>query len=403
MKFNVAIIFGGRSTEHEVSVISALQTIENIDKEKYNVLPIYMDKKGDFYYSNESILTDSKNYKDMNKLLKRCVNIYFVKDKNNTYIRNVESKIFGKKINHIVDIAFPVVHGTNVEDGNLQGFLHTLNIPIVGPDTLSAALSMDKFVMKKYIAALDVPVIDAIRIDKNDFNVVDDTISLLEFKIGYPMIVKPVNLGSSIGIRKANDRKSLNEALELAFTFASIILVEKAIVNLREINCAVLGDKFDCITSVLEEPFGSDEILSFADKYMSGGKGSKGIKFSGSKLNSNLKAGSTSVKSGMASLKRKIPAEIDEKTAYEIREYAKKIFKYLACSGIARIDFIIDKDTGKVYANEINSIPGSLSYYLFEPMGIKFNELIDRLINIALDNFKREERLSFTFENNLLK
>ena len=403
MKLNVAVIFGGKSTEHEVSIISALQTIENIDKEKYNVIPVYMDKKGDFYYSNDNILTDSKNFRDINSLLKKCINVCFVKEKNNTYLRNVINNFFGTKVNQVIDVAFPVVHGTNVEDGNLQGFLHTLNLPVVGPDTLSSALSMDKYVMKEYVGALGVPVIKAVRIDINDFESLDKTISMLESEFSYPMIVKPVNLGSSIGIKKASDRKGLEEALELAFNLASIVLVEKAITNLREINCAVLGDKFDAITSVLEEPFGNDEILSFADKYMSGSKGPKGVKLGGSKANLGSKSTGVGAKSGMASLKRKIPAEIDEKTASSIKEYAKKIFKYLACSGVARIDFIIDKDTGKVYANEINSIPGSLSYYLFEPMGIKYKELIDRLINIAIENFKREERLEFTFDSNILK
>lgn len=401
MRLNVAVIFGGRSTEHEVSIISALQTIENMDNEKYNVIPLYIDKKGDFYFSKENLLIDSKNYKDIKSLLSSCTNVYFVKEKNNTYIRSVSSGFFGSSINQVIDVAFPVVHGTNVEDGNLQGFLHTLNLPVVGPDVLAAGVSMDKYVMKEYVKSLGIPVIDAVRIDKNDYDDIDKLVSMLESKIGYPMIVKPVNLGSSIGIKKAKDKESLRDALDLAFSFASIVLVEKAIENLREINCAVLGDKFDAITSALEEPFGNDEILSFADKYMSGGKGGKVS--NGSKIGKGTKSVGVGAKSGMASLKRKIPADIDEKIGEEIKKYAKDIFKYLGCTGVSRIDFIIDKDTNHIYANEINPIPGSLSYYLFEPMGIKYKELIDRLISIALDNYKREERLEFTFGNNLLQ
>ena len=399
MKLNVAVVFGGKSTEHEVSIISALQAIENLDKDKYNVLAIYMDKNGDYYYSKDDLLIDSRNYKDIKSLLGKCDNVYFIKIKNKTYIRSVNDKIFGTKLSQLVDIAFPVVHGTNVEDGNLQGFFHTLNLPIVGPDVLSAAVSMDKFVMKEYCKAINVPVIDGIRLDKNNFKNLDDTVKMIEKEIIYPVIVKPVNLGSSIGIKKANDRETLIDALELAFSFADIVLVEKAIKNLREINCAVLGDKFSAECSALEEPFGNDEILSFADKYMSGSKG--GTKTQGAKSIST-KLGSSSAKSGMASLKRKVPAEIDEKTEKEIKEYAKKIFKYIGCSGVARIDFIIDKDENKVYANEINPIPGSLSYYLFEPLGIKYKELLDKLIKIAIDNYKSEERLNFTFDNNLL-
>lgn len=410
MKLNVAVVFGGKSTEHEVSVISALQAIENINKDKYNVIAIYMDKKGDFYYSKDNYLLDIKNYKDIKSLLSKCINVYFIKEKNYTYIREINTKIFGSRLNQLIDIAFPIVHGTNVEDGNLQGFFHTLNLPLVGPDTLSAAVSMDKYVMKEYCKAIDVPVIDAVRFDKNDYKNINDIVKRVENEIAYPVIVKPVNLGSSIGIKKAKDEMSLRDALELAFGFADIVLVEKAITNMREINCAVLGDKFEAECSALEEPFGNDEILSFADKYMGGGVTKGGTKSEGGKQTGagvnlgSTKTGSKSVgsKSGMASLSRKVPADIDDELADKIRNYAKKIFKYIGCSGVARIDFIIDKDTNKVYANEINPIPGSLSFYLFKPLGMEYTELLDKLIQISIDNYKDEERLNFSFDNNLL-
>ena len=312
----------------------------------------------------------------------------------------IDSGLFKKEVSEQIDIVFPIVHGTNVEDGNLQGFFHTLNVPLVGPDTLAAAISIDKYVMKEYWRSLNIPVIDAIRLDRKDFNDKENIIKIVDAKIKYPVIVKPINLGSSIGIKKASSKDELIDALDLAFSFADFVIVEKAIVNIREINCAVIGDKFSSETSVLEEPFGNDEILSFADKYMSGSKGgSKGAKISGTKNTSSDMGGA---KGGMASLKRKVPAELEENMANDIKECAKKIFKYLGCTGVARIDFIIDKDSGKFYANEINSIPGSLSYYLFEPVGLKYKDLLDKLINIAIENFKREERLSYTFDNNLL-
>ena len=421
MKLNVAVIFGGKSTEHDISIISAHQTIENIDKEKYNVIPVYISKTGDFYYSKDGLLLDMKNYKNQKDLISKCRNISFVKIKNHTYIRDNKVGIFGDKIDQEVDVVFLVVHGTNVEDGNLQGYFHTLNLPIVGSDVLASAISMDKYVMKEYWKAIGIPVIDGIRFDKKDYKNVNSIVDKVENELGYPVIVKPVNLGSSIGIKKGNDKQSLIDALELAFSFTDLILVEKAIVNMREINCAVLGDKFECETSELEEPFGNDEILSFADKYMSGG-GAKGAK-SGAKVGADANADHivrgdgvgakqanvgaklcepAGAKSGMASLKRKIPAELEESVANKIREYAIKAFKYMGCSGVARIDFIIDKDNGNIYANEINAIPGSLSYYLFEPKGITFKELADRLINIAIENYKREERLNYTFESSVI-
>ena len=405
MKLNVAVVFGGKSTEHDISIISALQAIENMDKEKYNIIPVYIDKKGDFYYSEDDKLFKMENYKNQNSLVKSCKNISFVKIKNKTYIRNNSIGIFSDKIDQIVDVALLIVHGTNVEDGNLQGYFHTLNLPFVGCDVLASAVSMDKYVMKEYWKAIGIPVIDGIRFDKNEFKNVNLIVDKVEKELKYPVIVKPVNLGSSIGIKKASDKDSLIAALELAFSFTDIILVEKAITNMREINCAVIGNKFDCETSVLEEPFGNDEILSFADKYMSGGgvKGAKGAKVGMKQGNVGAKTGNSSgAKSGMASLKRKIPAELEENIANKIREYAVKAFKYMGCSGVARIDFIIDKDNGNIYANEINAIPGSLSYYLFEPTGIKFSELLDKLINIAIDNYKREERLNYTFESSVI-
>lgn len=398
---NVGVFFGGKSTEHEVSVISALQAIENMDKTKYNVIPVYMDKNNDFYYNKDGLLLDSKNYKDVKALLSKCVNVMLVKKGNKVYLRNVEKGLFKENVNILIDIAFPIVHGTNVEDGNLQGHFHTLGLPIACSDCLASAVSMDKYVMKEYCKAIGVPVIDAIRLTSEDYKDVDKTIATIEKQIGFPCIIKPVNLGSSIGIKKAKDKDSLIEALSLAFSFADIVLCEKAITNMREINCAVLGDKFSCETSALEEPFGNDEILSFTDKYLSGGKGgAKGMKFSGAK---GAKVSSPSGSKGMASLQRKVPAELDDKTANEIKEYAKKIFMYIGCSGVSRIDFIIDKDTGKVYANEINPIPGSLSFYLYEPIGIKYKELLDKLITIALENYRRESKLNFSFENNLFK
>ena len=399
---NVAVVYGGRSTEHDVSIISALQAIENLDKEKYNVIPVYMSKGGDFYVSKNDFLLDSKNYRDEKKLIENSTNVTFIKIKNKTYLKSIENGIFKKPYDELIDIAFPIVHGTNVEDGNLQGFFRTLNLPLVGPDCTSGAVSMDKYIMKEYCKSIGVPVIDAIRLDKNDFENLDATIKLIEEKFKYPVIVKPVNLGSSIGIKKANDKNSLIDALMLAFSFANVILVEKAIINMREINCAVLGDKFDCETSLLEEPFGNDEILSFTDKYMSGAKNVKGGKFSGIKTGGLKVNNMGGTKGGMASLKRKVPAELTKELEDKIKSYAIKTFKYIGCSGVARIDFIIDKETNEVFANEINPIPGSLSYYLFEPKGLSYKNLLDKLINIALNNFRMDNKLNYSFESSIL-
>lgn len=406
MKLNVAVVFGGKSTEHEISIITALQAVENIDKDKYNVLVVYIDKNGDFYYSNAGLLNDSKNFSDTKSLLVKCELVNFIKEKKKVFIKSLNNKFLKKQTCQQVDIVFPIVHGTNVEDGNLQGYFHTFDLPVVGPDCLSAAVSMDKYLMKMYCKAIGVPVLDAIKFDKEDYKDVDKIVSDIEREFKYPVIIKPVNLGSSIGISKTDNKEKLLTALELAFSFSNVILVEPAVVNLREFNCAVVGDRFNCELSEIEEPFGNDEILSFADKYLSGKKyGKVGSGSKGKLTNSTGKISDSSVgsKSGMASLKRKIPADISTDLKDEINENAIKIFKNIGLSGVARIDFIYDTANSKVYANEVNAVPGSLSYYLFEPKGIKYKELLDKLIKIALDNYKAAERLNFTFESNVLK
>ena len=204
----------------------------------------------------------------------------------------------------------------------------------------------------------------------------------IEEKLGYPVIVKPLNLGSSVGISVASDRAALSRSVDDAFKYATKIIVERAITNLREINCAVLGDENEAEASECEEPLHSDEILSYEDKYVSNAKSS------GSK--------------GMASVSRKIPADLSPEKREEVRSLAVKAFKALGCNGVARIDFMIDEDTGKLYFNEINTIPGSLAFYLWEPLGISYKEQLDRMIKLALKRARTEEGITFSFDTNIL-
>ena len=273
------------------------------------------------------------------------------------------------------------MHGTNVEDGALQGFLKTLGLPFVGCDVLASAVGMDKYVMKTLLKDAGFPVLPALRFAAKAYNHPETVVSEVEEKIGYPVIVKPVNLGSSVGISKATDREALINALDTAFSFADTVLIERAITKLREINCSVLGDENEAEASVLEEPVMQDEILSYKDKYMDGGKGGKS--------------------SGMASLKRKIPAELSEERTEEIRSLAVEAFKTLGCAGVSRIDFMIDGEDDKVYINEINTIPGSLSFYLWEPKGVKYRELLDRLVQTALDRARRQAGITYSFDTNV--
>lgn len=388
MKIRVGVFFGGKSVEHEVSVISALQACMAFDKEKYEVIPVYITKQGDMYVGED--VGRIEKYEDINALVKNSQRVVMINDGGKAQLIRYPMKKFGSSVYAQIDVAFPIVHGTNVEDGTIQGFLHMLGVPYVGCDVLSSAVGMDKYVMKAVLKDNGIPVLDCVVASSKEFShKPDEVIHRIESRLKYPVIIKPINLGSSVGIRKADSREALLDAMDFAFEFSDRVLVERAITSLKEINCSVLGDIDEAYASECEEPVGSDEILSYEDKYTSGGKG--GVKGGGAKS------------SGMASLKRKIPADISDERREMIRETAVRAFKCLGCSGVSRIDFMIDLDTDEVYFNEINTIPGSLSFYLWEPIGKKYPQLLDEMINLALKRERENNSLNFSFDSNILK
>ena len=390
MKTRVAMMFGGKTVEHEVSVISGIQALKAMDTEKYEVIPVYMTKENDMYIGSD--IGDIKAYRDIPALLKKSQRVIMVNDNGRVQLVQFPPKKFGGMRPVDIDIAFPVVHGTNVEDGALQGYLKTVGIPFVGPDVTASAISMDKAVTKAVLKEAGVPVLDANVYTMADYEDPEGVADDIEKTIGYPVIVKPVNLGSSVGIGIAKSRDELIDAIDDAFRYAARIMAEHAISKLREINCAVLGDENGAEASECEEPLTSGEILSYEDKYVSGG-GKKG----------GAKGSSGSKGAGMANLSRKIPADLSPEKREEIRELAVKSFKALGCNGVSRIDFMIDEEENKLYFNEINPIPGSLSFYLWEPVGVPYRELLDRMIQLALKRTRIEESLTFTFDTNILK
>lgn len=383
MKINLAVLFGGRSVEHEVSVISAVQAMASINKEEYNIIPVYMTKQSELYTGEK--LFDINAFKDIPALLKECTECVFVRSEGKVQLIRQKMKKFGSNVITDVDAAFPIVHGTNVEDGALQGYLQTLDIPYVGCDVLSSAVGMDKFVMKTLLKDAGFPVLDCCRFSAFELDKAEECAAKVESKFPYPVIVKPINLGSSVGISKASDHDGLIRAMEDAFAFADRILVEPAVVQLKEINCAVLGDSESAEASVCEEPVqaSGDDILSYEQKYVGGGGKSGGSK-------------------GMASLKRKIPADITPEQDEFIRKTAVEAFRYLGCCGVSRIDFMIDMATDKIYINEINTIPGSLAFYLWEPKGVKYTELLDRMIKLALKRYRQSQKINYSFDTNIL-
>ncbi len=391
MKTRVAMMFGGKTVEHEVSVISGIQACMAMDTDKYEVIPVYMTKDNEMYIG--SGVGDIRSYRNIPELLKDSQRVVMVNDNGRVLLMPYPVKKWGGPKSVEIDIAFPVVHGTNVEDGALQGYLKTIGVPFVGPDVTASAVSMDKFITKAVLKEAGIPVLDAKVYTLADYAAMDALTDDIESSFGYPVIIKPVNLGSSVGISVARTRVELINALDDAFRYATRVLAEHAISNLREINCSVLGDENEAIASECEEPLHTREILSYEDKYVnSGGKGGKN---GGSK-------GSGSKGAGMANLARKIPADLTPEQREEVRDLAVRSFKALGCNGVSRIDFMIDEDTGALYFNEINPIPGSLSFYLWEPAGVPYTELLDRMITLALKRQREEESITFSFDTNIL-
>lgn len=382
MKIKLGVFFGGRSVEHEVSIISAIQAINNLNKEKYDVIPIYITRENEMYVGEK--IAKVEEYKNLKKLIEESQRVILVPNKDRVDIVKYPLKKFGKNEYDYIDIAFPIVHGTNVEDGTLQGYFKTLGIPFVGPDVLSSAIGMDKYVMKTVLKDNNIPVLDCLRFNMNEYTTnCDGIIKRVEENIDYPVIVKPINLGSSVGIKVAKNKEELQEAVDYAFQFAMNILIEKAITNLKEINCSVVGDYEEANASECEEPISTDEILSYEDKYIGGSK----------------KTGSK----GMASLQRKIPADISKETRDKIRKLAVDTFKVLGCNGVSRIDFIMDYKTNEIWVNEINTIPGSLSFYLWEPINVKYSELLDKVISSALKRDREEKSITYSFDTKILE
>lgn len=380
MKTRVAMMFGGKSVEHEVSVISGIQAYMSMDTDKYDVIPVYMTKNNEMYIGDS--IGDIESYKNIEELLKKSQRVIMINEDGRVKLVQYPVKKLGKNVEVGIDVAFPVVHGTNVEDGGFQGYLKTMGIPFVGCDVTASAIGMDKYITKLVLKESNVPVLDARLYTLSDYADMESMMNDIENVFGYPVIVKPVNLGSSVGISVAKSRVELANSVDDAFRYATKVLVEHAITNLREINCSVLGDENDAIASECEEPLHTKDILSYEDKYVSNAKGS------GSK--------------GMASVSRRIPAELTPEKREEVRELAVRSFKALGCNGVSRIDFMIDADTDKLYFNEINTIPGSLAFYLWEPVGVPYKELLDRMIQLALKRERTEESLTFTFDTNIL-
>ncbi len=381
MKLKLGVIFGGATVEHEISIITAVQAMENMDQEKYEIIPIYISKEKNWYTGK--LLMDINLYKNFNDLkgyAKRCT-LY---NKNGKFI--LQSLGLFKNVIEELDLVFPIVHGNNAEDGTLVGFLETIGIPYVGSKVLGSALGQDKVVQKQVLQTCNIPIVDYTWFYDNEYFANKDEILKKIEKLKYPVIVKPATLGSSIGIAIAKDEQEVIEAINDAIKYDSKILVEKCVSNLREVNCAVLGDYEFQETSRIAEMKLKNEFLTFDDKYV--GSGKKGTKMKSS--------------SSMDTADFQIPANLDKELEKKVYDLSIATFKALNLSGVARIDFLIDSKTNEIFVNEPNTIPGSLAFYLFDKDKKPYKKLLDELINSAIKNYRKKDKKITSFDNNIL-
>lgn len=395
MKIRVGVFFGGQSVEHDISIITASQAIAAIDRDVYEVVPVYIDKTFN-WYTGEALF-DVMNFKNIPALKKASTRVS-LQNKDGKYVLAGSKKgLFSKPLEQEIDVAFPIMHGTNGEDGAIQGYFEMIGIPYVGCRIAAAAVGQDKVFMKNILRDSGISITDFTWCFKSDWEQNKD--SFIEQTIattGLPAIIKPASLGSSIGISKANTKEELYASIDDAFQYDVKVLVERCVNELVEVNATVLGDFEKAETAVLERVMGNGEFLDFKDKYQSN-DGSKGAK--GADTTSGSKGGA----SGMAATNRVIPADISEQQTKKITDLAFQTFKVLNSSGVCRIDFMIDGQTEAIYVNEINTIPGSLAFYLWQEAGVDFTMLTTRLIENAITFERRKQAMTFTFESTVLQ
>ncbi len=361
-KIRVGIIFGGRSVEHEVSLQSAKNVIASIDRDKYEVVLIGMDKEGGWHLTDETGYLLNETNPKLIALNKTGNELALVPGESSKQLMDIKKE---KSIGRI-DVVFPVLHGTFGEDGTIQGMLKLADIPFVGAGVLGSAVGMDKDVAKRLLRDAGIRIADFITLRKE----ADADFKKARARLGLPLFIKPANMGSSVGVSKVCDEEEFLAGIRKAFEYDTKVLVEECIKG-REIECSVLGND-DPIVSVPGEIIPSHEFYSYEAKY---------IDEKGALL--------------------EIPAKLSEKEIAEFREVAKKVYETLNCEGMARVDFFL-KESGEIIVNEINTIPGftRISMYpkLWEASGISYSELIDRLIGLALERFEKESRLKTGYD-----
>ncbi|MDD5370945.1 MAG: D-alanine--D-alanine ligase [Anaerolineaceae bacterium] len=372
----VGVIFGGRSTEHEVSVVTGIQVMRLLAK-RHAVIPIYITKDGAWFTGKK--LTELDSYKGFSPKDTALEQVVITPDTGLRAILNPLPKgLLDKPKKLELDVVFPTMHGMNGEDGTLQGLLELANLPYVGSGVLASAICIDKVATKVALRGAGIPVLDYLGFSRAEWERDEDSlVARVEAMFSYPVMIKPARLGSSIGIAVAHSRDDLKFNVSVASHFDSKIIIERFIRDRLEINCSVLGN-LDPVASVCEQPLSKEQFLSFEDKYLQNQR-----------------------ERGMEGAKRIIPAPISSEMTLEIQRMAIQAFRAVDGRGIARVDFIIDQDNGELYVNELNTLPGSFSFYLWEPTGINPEELVDRLVDLAMQESREKNKTNFTSGNQL--
>lgn len=374
----VGVIFGGRSVEHDVSIVTGHQIMNAFDSTNYEIVPIYITRDGKWFTGEP--LRNIENFKDSEITSYDGVKSAILSPdvRHHGLIVNPLAGRFFKSEVLRLDVLFPAIHGTHGEDGTLQGLFELADIPYVGFATLGSALTNDKILTKQILKQNGIPVLDSIDFSRAAWlKDADSIVQRLLDTFGYPMFVKPATLGSSIGVTRVDDQSLLRPAIDIAANFDRRVLIEPAVTNGIEINCSVMGYGENIQTSVLEQPISWSEFLAFEDKYLRGNE-------------------------GMKSADRIIPAPISDELTQRIQDLSIQAFKAVDGRGIVRIDFLVKPDANEVYLNELNTMPGSLSFYLWRATGISDAQLVDKLVILARDAYADKRRNMYDYKTNLV-
>ncbi|MBI5530714.1 MAG: D-alanine--D-alanine ligase [Candidatus Doudnabacteria bacterium] len=378
MNNTIGVFFGSRSPEHDVSIITAQLIISGLKGLEYNVVPVYITKQGKWMLGEG--LDNLKQFTEDGKKIDEQKNLseYFL-DMEESFGKLVFKKkgLMGKSVE--IDLAFPAFHGSYGEDGTIQGMFEMLGVPYVGCNVPASAIAMDKAFTKQIMLASGIPTTKFVVFEKQDWETNREIETQRIRELAWPVFVKPVHLGSSIGIGKARDEKELQQKVEVAFYYDNKVLVEEAVNEIMDVTCCVIGNE-TLTASLLQESLYNKDMFDFDEKYLKDG----------------------GAQTGNAQNSLVIPARLDEQATTAIQDCAKQVYKALGCSGIARVDFLFDKQSKKFFANEVNPLPGTLYHHLWKASGLEFPELLRKLISFAEEKAKEKKEINYTFESSLL-